>query len=152
MNSAKNKFPDLFQFLGCYFHQDWNHEYKSETDAIQAFITNSTIETLSQTREELRLAISAFGNEEKLYGFLFNEMGCSYYYPYAWPSGKAWLEHLFSTLKPLERNHQPHFKQDKQSITHHHQNPHTQAPPPHPPKAEPSHHPSTTPDLHSPDH
>ncbi|MGE8069287.1 contact-dependent growth inhibition system immunity protein [Pseudomonas sp. NPDC089569] len=92
------RFPELFQFLAGYFHQDWNCDHETEDDVIRSFLADSSIETLSQVKSELQTVLLTIQSEDELQAFLFEEIGCSYYYPYAWSSGKAWLEHVFSML------------------------------------------------------
>jgi hypothetical protein len=92
------KFPALFQFLAGYFHQDWSCDHETEDDVVQSFIAESSSETISQVKSELLVVLRTIQSEEELETFLFEEIGCSYYYPYAWPSGKAWLEHIFEAL------------------------------------------------------
>lgn len=92
------RFPALFQLLAGYFHEDWRCDHESEDDAVRSFVTDSSLETISQVKDELQVVLRTIQREEELQIFLFEEIGCSYYYPYAWPSGKAWLEHIFGML------------------------------------------------------
>ncbi|MNY31016.1 hypothetical protein D3C86_1651570 [compost metagenome] len=92
------RFPALFQFLAGSFHQDWNCDHATEEDVIRSFVAESSIETLSRVKSELQAVLSTIQAEEELQDFLFEEIGCSYYYPCAWPSGKAWLEHVLGML------------------------------------------------------
>jgi hypothetical protein len=92
------KFPTLFQFLAGYFHEDWCCDHASEDDVVRAFVEESSQERISQVKDELQVVLLTVQSEEELQTFLFEEMGCAYYYPYAWPSGKAWLEHVFDML------------------------------------------------------
>jgi hypothetical protein len=92
------RFPALFQFLAGYFHQDWACDHETEDDVIQSFVFESSRETISQVKDELEVVLRTIQSEEELQEFLFEEIGCDYYYPYAWPSGKAWLEHVLSLL------------------------------------------------------
>jgi hypothetical protein len=88
------KFPALFQFLAGYFHQDWRCDYETEDDVVRSFIADSSVETISRVEDELQLVLRTIPSEDELQRFLFDEIGCAYYYPHAWPSGKAWLEHI----------------------------------------------------------
>ena len=93
-----NKFPELFQFFAGYFHQDWHFDYEAEEDVVKSFVAESSSETISRVKDELQIVLRDLQNEEQLQAFLFEEIGCSYYYPYAWPSGRAWLEHIIGML------------------------------------------------------
>ncbi|KPN89045.1 contact-dependent growth inhibition system immunity protein [Pseudomonas nunensis] len=92
------KFPDLFQFLAGYFHQDWNCDHDTEDDVIRLFIAEASPETVLRVKDELQFVLRTINGEEEIQAFLFEEIGCSYYYPHAWPSGKAWLEHVADML------------------------------------------------------
>lgn len=92
------KFPNLFQFLAGCFHQDWSCDHETEDDVIRSFVAEASPETILRVKDELQLALRAFNSEEEMQVFLFEEIGCSYYYPYAWSSGKAWLEHVAAML------------------------------------------------------
>ena len=92
------KFPELFQFLAGHFHQDWHLDYESEDDVVRSFVAESSSETVLRVKGELQLVLRTIQSEDELREFLFEEIGCSYYYPYAWPSGKAWLEHVLDML------------------------------------------------------
>ncbi|MBV4463261.1 hypothetical protein KVG95_07925 [Pseudomonas sp. SWRI79] len=92
------RFPALFQFLAGYFHEDWSCDHESEDDVVRSFVAESSPERISQVKDELQVVLRSIQSEEELQVFLFEEIGCSYYYPYAWPSSKAWLEHILSML------------------------------------------------------
>jgi len=92
------RFPKLFQFLAGYFHQDWKCDHENEDDVIRSFVAESSVETVLKVKSELQSVLLTIRSEEELQAFLFDEIGCSYYYPYTWPSGKAWLEHVFRML------------------------------------------------------
>ena len=81
-----------------YFHQDWRCDHETEDDVIRSFVADSSVETLSQVKSELQTVLLTIQSEEEIQDFLFQEIGCSYYYPYAWASGKAWLEHVLDIL------------------------------------------------------
>lgn len=92
------KFPELFQFFAGYFHQDWHFDHETEDDVVRSFIAESSSERISQVKGDLQIILRTLQSEEEIQVFLFEEVGCSYYYPCAWPSGKAWLEHVFGML------------------------------------------------------
>ncbi|MCU1749824.1 contact-dependent growth inhibition system immunity protein [Pseudomonas sp. 6D_7.1_Bac1] len=92
------KFPALFQFLAGYLHQDWACDHETVDDVIRSFVADSSLENISQVKDELQVVLRTIQSEEELQTFLFDEIGCSYYYPYAWSSGKAWLEHVLAML------------------------------------------------------
>jgi hypothetical protein len=96
---VNNKYPALFHFLAGYFHGDWKCDHDTEDDVVRLFIIESTSGNLAQVKDELKALLNETQTEEKLREFLFDEIGCAYYYSYAWPSGKAWLEHVINLLQ-----------------------------------------------------
>ncbi|MFY0731252.1 contact-dependent growth inhibition system immunity protein [Pseudomonas sp. NFX15] len=92
------QYPALVQFFSGYFHQDWRSDHATEDEVIRAFVADSSIEMIARVKDELILVVNTIQNEGELQEFLFEGLGCSYYYPYAWPSGRAWLEHVLGML------------------------------------------------------
>ncbi|WP_077048348.1 contact-dependent growth inhibition system immunity protein [Pseudomonas sp. KK4] len=93
-----DEFPELYEFLASYFHQDWSFDHDTEEEVIRSFVIDSSIETLLQVKSELQNLLATTQSEGELQNFLFRELSCYYYYPHAWSSGKAWLEHVFRML------------------------------------------------------
>jgi NifU-like protein involved in Fe-S cluster formation len=92
------RFPILYQLFGGYFHQDWKCDHDTEDEVIRTFVAEASSETLSKVKDELKFILRTTQNEDQIQEILFEEIGCSYYYPYAWPSGRAWLEHVLGML------------------------------------------------------
>ncbi|MBV4488925.1 hypothetical protein HU727_025360 [Pseudomonas sp. SWRI153] len=95
---TKENLPNLFQFLAGYFHEDWRYDNETEDDVTRRFIIESPCETVAKVKNEISLVLNNFHNEKEMQAFLFDEIKCSYYYLYAWPSGKSWLEHVLAVL------------------------------------------------------
>ncbi|MFC6337603.1 hypothetical protein GIR22_17855 [Pseudomonas sp. CCM 7891] len=93
-----NSYLELQQFLASYFNQDWPDEYASADDVISSFISESSADTLIQVNIGLRELLLTDRTEQELQDYLFFEIGCNYYYPYEWKSGKTWLKHVSSLL------------------------------------------------------
>ncbi|MCF5099080.1 hypothetical protein GIW58_30615, partial [Pseudomonas gessardii] len=86
------KHLELQQFFAGYFNQDWPDDHASADDVISNFISDSSEKTLMQVNIELRELLLSDRTEQELQNYLFFEIGCNYYYPYEWKSGKDWLE------------------------------------------------------------
>ena len=92
-------FPALTQFFGGYFHQDWVDEFSTPEDAIDAFRTGASTESICSVCEELdrTLLLVQRGSEDPQR--VLQELGC-YYDPAA--DGLAvtdWLEQLQKKLE-----------------------------------------------------
>ena len=84
--SASEQFPDLFQLLGAYLHQDWRTEYPDAPAAVGAAIRDSTPVQRLRAVDQLDLILASTRTEqaaEDLVGQL-----CDYYPP---GDGLTWL-------------------------------------------------------------
>lgn len=89
------KYPDLHQFLGGYFHQDWTRDHSTSDDVIRSFIDNSTATERSHVVAQLHDLLSV---PDPALGPAVLGLG-GYYDPT--PDGQTlrqWLEALADTL------------------------------------------------------
>lgn len=91
-------YSQLQQLLAGYFNQDWVDDYDSADDVIFSFISESSTEALKGTHQELKTLLLADKPEQELQAFLFDDIGCGYYYLHEWESGELWLKHVDSIL------------------------------------------------------
>ncbi|WNZ77154.1 contact-dependent growth inhibition system immunity protein [Pseudomonas sp. P105] len=91
-------FPELHDFLGAYFHQDWTVEYETAEQALDVFLAESDIEDLRAVQKELNVLLSKKKNELELREYLLRELSCYYSYWKAWDTGEAWLLHIVNRL------------------------------------------------------
>jgi hypothetical protein len=92
------QFPELHDFFGAYFHQDWLVEHDSAEQVLDSFLTESHIEDLMVVRIELNGLLDQKKDELVLREYLLKELSCYYCYWHAWESGEAWLQHIASRL------------------------------------------------------
>ncbi|MBC3986429.1 hypothetical protein H8N01_28585 [Streptomyces sp. AC536] len=59
-------FPEVFQLLGAYFHQDFSYEYASHREAVEDYLAGSTREELERTFTELSEVLAVAGSDEEL--------------------------------------------------------------------------------------
>ncbi|WP_250527498.1 contact-dependent growth inhibition system immunity protein [Caballeronia sp. GAWG2-1] len=105
----RQKFPELEQLLGCYFHQDWTEEFDEDTLVLQAIIKSESKDRLAAAASELNILLGLGLSEAELSLVLVNQLGC-----YFDPRAKGltclqWLKqvsHEFKSLK-LKRQTQP---------------------------------------------
>jgi hypothetical protein len=91
-------YPDLQQFLGCYFHQDFLMEYASPDAAITAFISDEPEEFVRAACRELGQVIPVVEQLDDPERFLLETLGC-WYYPKAQGSTVVeWLKHVHVRL------------------------------------------------------
>ena len=77
-----HNYPALTQFLGAYLHQDFMLEYGSPDEAISAFISSESPESIHAACNELEQVISHVEGLDDPENFLWRVLGC-YYMPKA---------------------------------------------------------------------
>ncbi|MDO7897584.1 contact-dependent growth inhibition system immunity protein [Pseudomonas citrulli] len=94
----KNEYSGLFQFFGCYFHQDWMCESSEPDQIIMSFVSESESRDIEAVRKEILKLLMAGLAEEELRQILMDEMPCNYCYWLDWDSAEAWLNHILEIL------------------------------------------------------
>lgn len=90
-------YPQLRQFLGGYFHQDWPLESERWEEVADDFVAESTRSSIAQTEDELRSLLTAEWSDEEIEAVL-EGLGCNVN-PAAFQLGaRAWLEALQARL------------------------------------------------------
>ncbi|WP_406822740.1 contact-dependent growth inhibition system immunity protein [Pseudomonas viciae] len=54
LKKMKNKYPELFQFFGCYFHQDWMCESTEPDGVVRAFVFDSVPQTIEAVKKKFQ--------------------------------------------------------------------------------------------------
>lgn len=91
--------PNLEQFLGGYFHQDFVLDYGDPDHAIAAFLAEATPESVQAVCSELDQLIPLVEHKDDPEKLLWQVLGC-YYYPKADGLSVAdWLKHVRSKLQ-----------------------------------------------------
>jgi hypothetical protein len=91
MNS---EFPELHDFFGAYFHQDWTAEYENPEQVLDAFLHESDSESLLLALQELNQLLDRNKGELALREYLMKELSCYYSYWNSWESAESWLRHI----------------------------------------------------------
>ena len=92
------EFPELHEFFGAYFHQDWLDEHETAEQVLDSFLTESHIDDLMVVQKELNALLDQEKDELILREYLLKELSCYYCYWNAWDSGQAWLRHIARRL------------------------------------------------------
>ncbi|WP_085577625.1 MULTISPECIES: contact-dependent growth inhibition system immunity protein [unclassified Pseudomonas] len=102
------RLPELHDFFGAYFHQDWLEEHDTAEKVIDAFIADSNNETIALVIGDLQSLLEWDNDEKSLRNYLLRELSCYYCYWNEWESGKDWLNHLEKKLNIYNKiNRQP---------------------------------------------
>ena len=94
----RNNYPKLFQFLGCYFHQDWMCDSSDPDGIIRTYMADSAPQNIKAIKEEISTLLAMNLDEENLREFIMDKMPCNYCYWLDWESGTAWLNHIVEIL------------------------------------------------------
>ncbi|MCF5071669.1 hypothetical protein GIW70_26235 [Pseudomonas syringae] len=92
------EFPNLHDFFGAYFHQDWTAEHDTAEQVIESFRRESEQNDRLMVREELKKLLSQNIDEMTLRKYLLKELSCYFTYWNEWDSGKHWLQHIDEQL------------------------------------------------------
>ena len=93
LDDPSTAYPQLAQFLGGYFHQDWPADGASWEDIAGDFIAESTRSSVTDTAAELR-ALLAQGFSDTELGGVLDGLGCSVDPGAFGLDAQAWLEAL----------------------------------------------------------
>jgi CdiI immunity protein len=109
MKSYEERFPALYQFLGCYFHQDWKDfsDWKGQAPSFEGIVRHfKVIDSKTNAKEELNELISflSLNLAENEIEDVMDEWNIAYY-PYGIKiTYKEWLERILEILEePIEK-------------------------------------------------
>lgn len=94
----RSNYPKLFQFLGCYFHQDWMCDSSDPDGIIRTYIADSAPQNIKIIKEEISTLLAMNLDEATLREFIMEKMPCNYCYWLDWESAEAWLSHILEML------------------------------------------------------
>lgn len=97
---AKDRWEELHQFFGAYFHQDWTLEADSPDEVVRIFINDGFCRSeLMNLATDVETYADSKLNDAAAEEGLMSELGC-YYLPSADNTGaKAWLCHVATLLR-----------------------------------------------------
>ena len=98
--SARETFPNLRQFLGGYFHQDWMHDASDPDGVIKLFVGDSKKDALAGVRSELTKLLNQERSDAELQALL-TELGCYVHYPALGVSAREWLTGVRTRIAEL---------------------------------------------------
>lgn len=70
------KLEILGQLLGCYFHQDWLHEFDSNISVIHTIVESESAEQLARGVEEIDDILATSLSEDDLEKVINGQVGC----------------------------------------------------------------------------
>jgi hypothetical protein len=102
MTRYDDRYPELGQFLGGYFHQDWSHEQRlvggSFEDVVRSFLRMNPVDVVRQTTRELAEFLSLDLSEKELRDILIYEFGSHLRAAGLGLTYRQWLEAVHALL------------------------------------------------------
>ena len=115
MKNYEEKFPEFYQFLGSYFHQDWKDfsDWKGQNPCFEGIVRHfKLIDSKSKAKEELtelKDFLSLGLTENEIEQILRTDWGIAFRPAYINLTHKAWLERILEILEePIEET-KKHF-------------------------------------------
>jgi hypothetical protein len=90
-------YPNLDEFFGTYFHQDWNSDAASAREIVENYLREWPAEGVAAARTELEKLLSEVESESEL-GRCVQQLGCYYNPPGDGLTYRAWLEQVARVL------------------------------------------------------
>lgn len=95
------QFPNLDQFFGGYFHQDWDLENIDAEAVLNRFLLEAKPNSGEQVCQELEKLLAINFEEKELSNILVYDLGCCYNPEFQKMSNREWLSWLQSYLKKM---------------------------------------------------
>jgi hypothetical protein len=94
---VKERYPALWQFFGCYFHQDWVIEAADDSGLVQLFLDSEPGDEADRVRAELDLLLAGPRTEAET-GEILRHLGCDYDPAQTGLSDSDWLQRVRTLL------------------------------------------------------
>ncbi len=92
--------PQLAQFLGGWFHQDWPDEgYASPADVVRAYAREETPQAVRATMKEIDSLLASRLPPTQMRRLLVDELGCAYDPTADGKTFRSWLREVHEILR-----------------------------------------------------
>lgn len=95
MSAEPNRY--LRHFFGSYFHQDWDIDYGSTEEVVDAFVRREPQEAIDGAKKELREIIDDSCTEAEIEKILL-DFGCEYYVDKSHSQPSIWIKQVLELL------------------------------------------------------
>ena len=85
-----DKYPNLKQFFGCHFHQDWSSDYGTSAEGVQDFLNGFPVDCIISTTNELVALLNEIKSDQVLSQAL-SELACDYDPSHSGRTDREWL-------------------------------------------------------------
>lgn len=89
--------PNAYQLLAGYLHQDWTWDYQSPEDAVAHFAASATRDSIRAAQAELADVLQSLSDPDL--DAWFDHTGCMYYPPADQLTTREWLERVNTQLQ-----------------------------------------------------
>lgn len=98
--------PQLAQFLGGWFHQDWMDEgYKSAAEVVRAYARDEMPGTVRESMKEIEALLASRLPPVQMRRLLADDLGCAYDPTADGKTFRAWLREVHEILRRAQAKH-----------------------------------------------
>jgi hypothetical protein len=90
----EERYPELSQFFGCNFHQDWDIEAEDDEGLVRLFRNSAQDAHVADARKELDAFLAEELTEDELGTILLGSFYCYYDPSYFGFTNRQWLERI----------------------------------------------------------
>ena len=99
MAGAEAVYPALAQLCGGYYHQDWREDHASSDEALQGFIRDTSVETVTAAADDIDRLLGAGFDDVALARLLADGLDCNYVAEPDGVSAATWLANVRDSLR-----------------------------------------------------
>lgn len=92
-------YPNLFQFLGCQFNQDWGLDFSNANEVINNYVINETKSEIDKICSEIKELMDKEYSDEELRKIIIYDLGCYYDFRVDGYTSKEWLQRVLDQLE-----------------------------------------------------
>lgn len=98
---SKADYPQLRQFFGAYFHQDWDIDAEDADGVVALYVSDDrhTDEQLRAIARQIDEYLENEGSQENISQGLFEKLGCEYLPASSGSNAGEWLTHVANLLR-----------------------------------------------------
>lgn len=94
-----NTYPDLYQFFGANFHQDFAFDYARPDDVLHDFINSHSSSECTRLADSIDTLLQRVANDAELENILHNDLACCYLPSADSFTVRGWLQHVSEILR-----------------------------------------------------
>ena len=98
---SRDRYPELLQFFGGYFHQDWDIEAATADGVLDIFNRTHSLDQRLRIADLIDTLTAEIHDDQLLEHTLFSELGCDYLPEADAMSVRSWLRYVSVRLREM---------------------------------------------------